>query len=125
MAAVMLQAVGDDKIIHVEHHIVTRNLCKYLLGDFNVWGFVFYNDTRTGLPVVDHCVATFGRTVQVERDFIGHQSRRIMLVGNEIVHEMLPYPFLGSERHILAAQFIEDRCPTVSLCYFYGILWKI
>ena len=65
-ATVMLQAVGDNEIVYAQHHVVTRNLGKYLLGDFDVWGFVFHNDARTGLPVVDHRVATLGRAVQRE-----------------------------------------------------------
>ena len=121
----MLQAVGDDEIVYAQHHIVTRNLGKNLLGDFDVWGFVFHNDARTGLPVVDHRVATLGRAVQRERDFIGHQARWVMLVGHEVMHEMLSHPFLRGESHIFAAQFIEDDRPAVPLCHFYGILRKV
>lgn len=121
----MLQAVGDDEIVYAQHHIVTRNLGKNLLGDFDVWGFVFHNDARTGLPVVDHRVATLGRAVQRERDFIGHQARRVMLVGDEVMHEMLSHPFFRGKGHVFTAQFIEDDRPAVPLCHFYGILWKV
>ena len=62
----MLQAVGDDEIVYAQHHVVTRNLGKYLLGDFDGWGCAFHNVARMGVPSVDQLVATLGRAFQRE-----------------------------------------------------------
>lgn len=45
-AAIVLKAVGHDKVIHMEQHVVDGNLVEYTLRKFNIGCLVFDNHLR-------------------------------------------------------------------------------
>ena len=57
LAAVMIQAVTDDEVVHLHHDVVAADLIKHLLGDADSGAFVFHDYTRSDMTVIDNCVA--------------------------------------------------------------------
>lgn len=106
-AAIVVQAVGNHKKWHLQHHIVARNLIEHLLGNCHGGCFIFNNNGRTQRAVVDHSVAPPQSIVQPDSDLIPHHKRRIAHTDKPC-GEMLPHPLFGSEDNPLPAQRVED-----------------
>ena len=121
----VLNTIAYDEIVDVEQEVVGGNLLEYLLCEFYVRSLVLNDHTRTKLAVVEHAVAP--ETLVADREFhlVGEQSLGVGLVFDEKVGEMLSHPLFGSERHIAAAEKIEDCESSVSPSDAYLLLWQI
>ncbi len=107
-AAVVVEAVGDDEVVHTKDEVVAGDLLKDVLRDGDVRGFILDNHARCAGAVVEYAVATFGSTVEGERDLVGKESLGIAEVVEEEMHEMLAHPFFGSEGDVTASDHVEN-----------------
>ncbi len=115
----MGEAVAHDKVVYLEHHIVAAYLFEHLLRDVYRGCLVLDDDPRMQRAVVDYRVASAAHAVDFELHLVGHKRPGVALVAGEEMHEMLSYPFLRRQRHILAADRVENERFVVLLCYFF------
>lgn len=106
-ATIVLQPVAHDEIIHVQQHVVDRNLVEHSLGELNRWSFILNDHPRMQVGVVKNTVCPHALVTNLELHFIGKQRVGIALLLNQKMDEMLPDPFFGRECHMFSAQNIE------------------
>ena len=101
----------------MKHHVVARHLFEDALRQLDVRRLVFGDRERPEVAVIDHRVAPFFRIIQAYAHFVGHERLRIPPIGHEVVHEMLPHPFLGGDGHKFLPRGIENI--VFPLYFFY------
>ncbi len=119
----MLQAVAYDEIIDVEQHVVDRYLVEHTLRKGNGRSLVFYYHNGLCLAVIQHTVAPQALVANAKLYFVGEQRRRIALVFDKEMDEMLSHPFFGSKAYVLSSERVEDERLAVPFRDFYFVLW--
>ncbi len=117
----MHQSVAHNEVFDFQHEVVTRDLVKHGLGDFDVRGFVFHNQFRTQIAIVKHRVAAFAGAVQLQLHLVGQQPFGVSFVSEEEMDEMLPHPFLRGEGDVPFAKPVENDLSSVTLREFYFV----
>ena len=107
VAAVVLHAVAYKQVVGMECTVVGIYLLKHFLSDADVWSFVLHDDARTStLAVEEYTVASAVEISYLDADLIGQQCGRISFLRDEVVYEMLPYPFLWGESHVALTELV-------------------
>jgi hypothetical protein len=60
LAEDVLQAIANDEVGDLELQVVGGNLVENMLSDSHIGAFVFHDDERIAIVVVDDRVATLG-----------------------------------------------------------------
>ena len=124
-AAIMHHAIGNHEIPGHYHLVVAQyDLVKHGLVDFDVGGFVFYNDKRPATVVGHKAVAPSLDAVLHERHLIGHKSAGIVLGLDEIFHKVLTHPFLGCQPHKLVAQLVVYSCGATWVVLYIELIFR-
>lgn len=99
----MLQAIAHHQIVGAECIVVAEYLVKDLLRDLDRRGLVFDNHQWRSLFVIYHCVATLLSLAYTDSYLDSYPTCRISQLLYHVVDEMLSYPLLRCEPHILAS----------------------
>ena len=112
---IMPQPIAHDQIIGLQYAIVTLDLIEHLLRDGHLRRLVLHDDSRSSpFACKEHRVTTPPHTTDIESYFIRQQTGGVVTLGNKIMHEVLPHPLFGSQRHIPPAKHIPHRRPAIS-----------
>jgi|SRR5580698_2127080 hypothetical protein len=101
-------AVGNNDIFNGGCHIVTKDLPKNAVVEGFVHGLAFDEHPGLGGVVKDEKVEAFGQFAELYFPFHGDIGGGIILYLEQVLNEVLPHPFFGSEAYPLAAKVIPD-----------------
>ncbi len=121
----MGNAVGNDEIARVEHHVVAHYLVKRLAGNRYVRRFILDNHPWSTATVKDYRIASATRVIERQRYLVTHETCWITVVIDEKSREVLTHPFLWRKGDITAPQRIKDLPVTVGYLYRKINRWKI
>ena len=119
----MQQSVADNEVIDVQQHVVSRYLVEHPLGQGYCRRLVFDYHYRSRCLVVKHAVAAELLVAGTKFNLVGEQGRRITLVADKEVDEMLAHPFLGRQADVFPPQSIENVRLVAAARDFYFVLW--
>ena len=68
---------------------------------------VFDNHPGAEFAAVEHAVGTQHLVAAFQLNLVGEQRGRVALVLDEIVYEVLAYPFFGGDGYVFPAQHIQ------------------
>ena len=108
LATVVLQAVAHNQVTRMHHHVVAHDLVEGLLRDVDARALILHDDQRLPRAVGDNGIAAPRDAVLRQRHLVAHQRSWEPLVGDEPLHEVLPHPFLGRQRHPALTQPVPD-----------------
>ena len=114
--AIVLHAVADNQIIHVQQKVVRGYLIKDLLSYGHRGCFVLDNHARFQHVIIENRVTAQAFFAYAQLYFVAQECLRITFMLYQEVCEVLAYPFLGCQRHITTTQEVENlrllACPS-------------
>ena len=120
---VMLQPVAYDEVVDMHHQIVSTDLTEYTFRNLYIGTFVFDDDPRCQVALIDHRVTTTVHPIQRDAHFVGHEGRAVTFLTNQIRCEMLAHPLLRSQCHKSTTQAVPNLGPSV-LCLDLRLDWR-
>ena len=116
-ATVVLDPIGDDEVVNLEHEVVAGRLLKDGLVHLDARSLAFHHRDRSPVTRMHHDVRPFRQLVQHQGAFNCDQRRRAAAIMHQVVDEVLAHPFLGRQCHPPTPDRVEDANPI-------GILFK-
>jgi len=90
----------------LDHAVVDGDLVEGVLADPHRGFLAFGHQHGLAMAIVHDNIGAEGFAVQVDALFYRRQPARITQVDDQILHQILPHPFLGCQPHVFAAQRI-------------------
>ena len=106
LATDMAQTVADYQVVYPQQEVVVAYLVEHTLSERDIRCFVFHNHLRRESLCVEHTVTTQFFSSQLQLHLICQQGGGVAKMVGQIMHEMLSYPFFGSDGNESPAQVV-------------------
>lgn len=99
VTTIVLHAIADDEVGHLQHDVVACYLVECVLADLYVRSLEFHDDERLAFCVVEDGIGASLLAVLSKADFVSHACKWVTQVFHHPVSEVLAYPFFWCEHN--------------------------
>lgn len=107
-AVEMMQAVGKHQVFNLQDHIIPDGLVQFILRQLNIGGFAFHHEQGCAVAVKDRHIKPFSGLDQLNFGFNPDQRCRDFLVDDQVMKDMLPYPFFRGQPDMLLPDRVKN-----------------
>jgi len=104
----MFSSIGETQKWYLENKVIAACLVHHLLCQGYGFPFAFHDDEGFHIVVVDDDVAPAAHAVERDGPLHLHQFQGIEEFCVQIVDEVLPDPFFGSQCNIAVTDYVKD-----------------